>query len=173
MTHTALIVIDLQNDYFAGGAYPQWQAQPVTERILGVIEQARQRQMPVFLVQHLADVSAGKAPFFNPGSQGAQIHPSVLQAAAGAEVVVKGFADCFEGTNLDALLQRAGVDRILLCGMMTHNCVTYTALSKAAERYQPVVLADCTSSVDEMIHQIALHALSSRVPVLSAEQALA
>ncbi|SDJ28024.1 Nicotinamidase-related amidase [Ferrimonas sediminum] len=173
MANTAVIVIDLQNDYFPGGAYPQWQAQQVTERTLGLIERARQQGMPVVLVQHLADVSAGLAPFFNPGTPGAKIHDSVLQAAEDAEVVVKGFADGFEGTNLDEVLQRLGVERILLCGMMTQNCVTHTALSKAAERYRPVVLADCTSSVDERIHQIALNALSIRVPVLSTERALA
>ena len=45
--------------------------------------------------------------------------------------------------------------------MMTQNCVTHTAISRAADRYGIEVLASCTTTVDEMIHRIALSALSS------------
>jgi len=51
---------------------------------------------------------------------------------------------------------------LLLCGMMSQNCETHTALSKSAERFEVTVLSDCCTTVDEMLHQIALHALSPR-----------
>jgi nicotinamidase-related amidase len=56
--------------------------------------------------------------------------------------------------------------------MMTQNCVTHTAISKAAEKYDVSILMDCCTTVDEMIHNIALHAVSTRVPLVTAEQKL-
>lgn len=47
--------------------------------------------------------------------------------------------------------------------MMTQNCVTHMAISKAAEKYSVTILPDCCTTVDEMIHNIALHAVSTRV----------
>jgi nicotinamidase-related amidase len=49
----------------------------------------------------------------------------------------------------------------LVCGMMTQNCVTHTAISKAAEKYKVAVLEDCCASVSEMLHLIALRALDA------------
>ncbi|GAM58985.1 isochorismatase [Vibrio ishigakensis] len=86
-------------------------------------------------------------------------------------MVVKTFADSFHQTNLEQVLQQNGVTDLVLCGMMTQNCVTHTALSKAAEKYEVSVLVDATTTVDEMLHNIALHALSSRVPLVTKEQA--
>jgi nicotinamidase-related amidase len=56
--------------------------------------------------------------------------------------------------------------------MMTQNCVTHTALSKAAEKYKLSILADCCTIVSEILHLIALNALSTRVPFVSASDAL-
>jgi nicotinamidase-related amidase len=169
----ALIVIDVQNDYFPGGKFEQWNAEPVLGRVIEAVGLARARGVPVIIVQHVADPSQGIAPFFNDGSDGVRLHDRLMTAAPGAAVVVKRFADSFYRTDLESLLSRAGVTELLLCGMMTQNCVTHTALSKAAERYKVSVLADCCTSVSEMIHQIALHALSTRVSLTPAATALA
>ena len=56
------------------------------------------------------------------------------------------------------------VDELIICGMMTQNCVTLTALSKKANDYNKVtVLTDVSTTVSEMLHLIALNALSTRV----------
>lgn len=170
----ALLVIDLQNDYFDGGAFPLWNAAGTAENIARAIGAAQEAQVPVVHIQHIADASAGLAPFFNEGTEGADIHPVILEAAKDAPVVVKRFADSFEQTNLEATLERLGVDELLVCGMMTQNCVTHTAISKAAEKYNKVtVLVDCCTTVSEMLHQIALHALSTRVALMPAADAIA
>jgi nicotinamidase-related amidase len=64
------------------------------------------------------------------------------------------------------------VTELLVCGMMTQNCVTHTAISKSADKYQVSILADCCTTVSEMLHNIALHAVSTRVTLVSANQAL-
>lgn len=173
MTGTAaLIVIDLQNDYFADGKFPLWQAETVLVKVESVIAVAREQAIPVILVQHVADASKGVAPFFNPGTQGVELHQRIRAAAPDAVVVAKSFADSFLNTTLEQELAKRGVDTLLICGMMTQNCVTHTAISKAAEKYRVSVLGDCCTTVSEMIHRIALSALAPRVQVVDAGLAL-
>lgn len=162
----ALVVIDLQNDYFPGGAFPLWQPEAVLERTLAAVAAARARGVPVILVQHVADPAKGPAPFFNQGTPGVDLHPRLLAAAPEAPVVLKRFADSFHQTDLEAVLVQRGITELWLCGMMTHNCVTHTALSKASEKYPVSVLKDCCTTVSEMIHRIALSALTTRVAVV-------
>jgi len=168
----ALIVIDLQNDYFPGGAYPLWAASATLDRVAAAIQAATAQGVPVVLVQHVANSQKGPAPFFNPATEGVAIHPRVLTAAPDAPRVVKAFADGFLETELESALARWGVEELLICGMMTQNCVTHTAISKGAEKYRVAVLTDCCTTVDQMLHKIALNALSTRVALVTAEQAL-
>lgn len=65
-----------------------------------------------------------------------------------------------------------GIKELLVCGMMTQNCVTHTAISKAAEKYKVKVLADCCTTVNEMIHLIALNALTTRIDVVPYTEAI-
>lgn len=112
----------------------------------------------------------GIAPFFNQGSEGVEIHKEIKAIAPNSPVVVKHFADSFEQTELESVLAKLNIDTLLVAGMMTQNCVTHTAISKAAEKYKVSILADCCTTVDEMIHNIALHAVSTRVPLVTLEQ---
>jgi len=164
----ALLVIDLQNDYFPGGTFPLWNTEATLENLLVAIGKARGNGIPVIHIQHIADVRMGIAPFFNEGTPGAEIHPRILAAAPNAPVVLKAFADSFVNTTLEATLTDLGVSELLVCGMMTQNCVTHTAISKSAEKYKVSILMDCCTTVSEMLHNIALHAVSTRTPLVLA-----
>ena len=168
----ALLVIDLQNDYFPGGAFPLWNTDATLEGVERAIARAREKGVPVVLVQHVADGSQGLAPFFNDGTPGADVHPRVLAAAAGAPVVVKAFADSFVKTNLEETLAKLGATELLVCGMMTQNCVTHTAISRSAEKYGVTILVDACTTVSEMLHLIALHAVSTRVSLRTVDEAI-
>lgn len=168
----ALLVIDLQNDYFPGGKFPLWNTEATLAAIEGAIRTAQGKGIPVIHIQHIADASLGVAPFFNEGTEGADIHPRILAAAPDAPIVVKRFADSFEQTTLGETLRGLGVTELLVCGMMTQNCVTHTAISKAAEAYEVTMLPDCCTTVNEMLHLIALHAVSTRVKLLPSSQVI-
>lgn len=103
---------------------------------------------------------------------GVEIHPHILAAVPGDLIITKSFADSFHNTNLEDVLSKLAVTELLICGMMTQNCVTHTAISKAAEKYSVKILTDCCTSVSQMIHLIALNAVSTRVPLVEAEIAL-
>ncbi len=167
----ALLVIDLQNDYFPGGKFPLWNTDVVLQNIERAIAKANANAqgVPVIHIQHVAK---GVAPFFNEGTPGAEIHPRILAAAPKAPIVVKEFADGFEKTNLEETLAKLGVTDLLVCGMMTQNCVTHTAISKVAEKYNVTILPDCCTTVSEILHLIALHAVSTRVKLEPSSVAL-
>ena len=169
---TALLVIDLQNDYFPDGKFPLWNAETTLANIESVIAKAKAKDMPVIHIQHIANPAQGIAPFFNENSEGVAIHPRILAAAPDAPIVIKHFADSFIDTTLEDTLSKLGVTELLVCGMMTQNCVTHTAISKSAEKYKVSIIADCCTTVDPMIHNIALHAVSTRVPLLNADDVL-
>ena len=168
----ALLVIDLQNDYFPGGKFPLWNTEVVLENIERAIGAANTLGIAVIHIQHIANSEMGIAPFFNAGTTGADIHPRILAAAPNAPIVVKEFADSFEKTTLEETLAKQGVTDLLVCGMMTQNCVTHTAISKAAEKYAVTILPDCCTTVDAMIHNIALHAVSTRVKLVPSTEVL-
>ena len=168
----ALLLIDLQNDYFPGGAFPLWNTDHTLESIIAAIRMAQATGVEVIHIQHIADPALGISPFFNQGTKGADIHPAVLAAAPNAPVVVKSFADSFVQTKLEQTLAEKGIQELLVCGMMTQNCVTHTAISKSAEKYKCAILSDCCTTVSEMLHLIALHAVSTRIPLVSFKDAI-
>jgi len=168
----ALLIIDLQNDYFPGGKFPLWNTDVVINNIVAAITGAKSNGISIIHVQHIANPETGTAPFFNKGSKGAEIHRRILASAPEAPIVIKHFADSFLETNLEETLSGLGVTELLVCGMMTQNCVTHTAISKSAEKYNVTVLADCCTTVDEMIHNIALHAIVPRVSLASFSEAI-
>ncbi len=168
----ALLLIDLQKDYFPGGKFPLWNTEAALANIKQAIALARRNGVEIVHVQHIADPAMGLAPFFNQGSPGAEIHPEILAAAPDAPVVVKSFADAFVNTSLEKVLAERQVAELLVCDMMTQNCVTHTAISKSAEKYPVTILMDCCTTVDETLHNIALHAVSTRVKLAPYQAAL-
>lgn len=168
----ALLVIDLQNDYFPEGQFPLWNTESTLLNIERAIEKAKLQNVPVIIIQHIANSDLGIAPFFNKGTKGADVYPRILAAAPDAPIVVKEFADSFVETQLEETLSQLEVTELLVCGMMTQNCVTHTAISKSAEKYEVSILADCCTTVSEMLHNIALHAVSTRVPLVASSEAL-
>ena len=164
-----LLIIDIQNDYFPGGGFPLWNPEAVLETLVQAVDRARAQGVPVILVQHVAK---GPSPFFNAGTPGVELHPRIRAAAPAAPVVVKAFADSFHQTTLEATLQALGATELLVAGMMTQNCVTHTAISKAAEKYDVTVLKDACTTVTELLHLIAVGGMSTRVKLAAAAEAL-
>ncbi|MGL4993860.1 MAG: cysteine hydrolase family protein [Bacteroidales bacterium] len=166
---SALLLIDLQNDYFQGYSFPLWNTEVVLERTLKLIERAKEADVEIIHIQHIADPELGLAPFFNRGTEGVNIRKEIMDAAPNGHVVVKTFADSFIKTDLEALLSKLGVQRLFVCGMMTQNCVTHTAISKHAEKYSVEIVQDCCTTVSEMLHLIALAAVSTRADLVNSD----
>ena len=167
----ALIIIDVQNDYFPNGNLPLLNTDQTLTNIETAIEKANQQEIPTLVIQHISNPEQGEAPILNQGTSGVEIHPNVLSAAPTAKIVNKEFADCFMQTDLENILNELNVEELLICGMMTQLCVTHTALSSQAEKYKISILADCCTTVDETVHNFALHGLSSTAEIVPTSNA--
>ncbi|EDR3488228.1 isochorismatase family protein [Salmonella enterica subsp. enterica serovar Midway] len=153
----ALIVIDVQNDYFPGGAWPLEGVEEVAAEIVGAVRQAYKEGWMVVGIQHVA---AADAPFLRPGSPGSDILSDVAGALGGAVVLRKKEADSFYNTGLEELLRGAGITDIWLNGMMTH-----TALSPQARGMQVHVLAKGCAAPTRELSALALSGLQARCRV--------
>nr|WP_284193763.1 cysteine hydrolase family protein [Vibrio zhanjiangensis] len=164
--------MDIQNDYFPDGRFPLWNTDKILINTKELIAKANQQHVPVFLVQHISSAPKGMAPFFEKGSEGANIHPEIMAICPNAEVIQKQHADSFHQTHLEESLGKFDIDELLICGMMTQNCVTHTAISKKAEKYKVSIIEDCCTTTDKMIHKIALNAASPRIPLVTFSEVL-
>ena len=154
-----LIVIDVQNDYFPGGAWPLEGAADAAAEIVGAVRQAYNEGWMVVGIQH---IGTPDAPFFRPGSAGTDIEASVATVLGSAVVQQKKEADSFYNTGLEALLRGAGVTHIWLTGMMTQHCVTHTALSPQARGMRVHVLAKGCAAPTRELSALALSGLQTR-----------
>ncbi len=163
----ALLVIDMQYDYMSEGKFPLWEDRACLAEVLDAIDRAKEKEYPVILIQHVADPKLGLAPFFIEGTQGVEILTEVKVRVSEAPVVVKHYADAFYETSLNEILEKLDVEELLVCGMMTQNCVTHTAISnKKSKPYTVSVLKDACTTVSEPIHLIALAALTTWVTLI-------
>lgn len=160
----ALIVIDVQNDYFSGGALPQWQVEETTGRIIQAIQKADREGWHIIAVQHISKDE--KAALFNPKGHGIDLHASVAALLQNKTRLIKHQADAFLDTTLAQTLAREDITDIHLCGMMTQNCITHTALSPEASPYRVHILGECCTAPTELIHKIAIRALNGRCHVI-------
>src|SRR5687767_15018108 len=143
MPDTALVVIDIQNDYFPGGAMELEGADAAGKNAADAVKRFREQKLPIFHVRHLS-VRPG-ATFFLPGTKGAEIHASV-QPAAGETVIEKNFPNSFRNTALEKHLKDSGVKNLVVAGMMTHMCVDASVRHAADLGYKVTLLGDACAT---------------------------
>lgn len=158
----ALVIIDIQNDYFPGGAFPLEGAEEACRNAVLAISKAKEEGWLVTGIQHVATPDA---PFFRPGSEGTEIHHSVAAALGNATVLQKREADSFYETGLEELLRGAGVTDLWLTGMMTQHCVTHTALSPQASGMNVHIVSGGCAAPSKAISDLALSGLNVRCKV--------
>ena len=176
---TALILIDIQNDYFPGG-------NGELENPLGAARQARKlldffrhQKWPTVHIQHVA--TRPGATTFLLDTDGVKIHASIAPLP-GETIIVKHFPNSFRETDLLEHLKRHTTERLVLCGMMTHMCVD-ASMRAAADFGYPVLLAAdaCATRAlayaeikvpAQSVHAAFLAALKSYGQVMKAEEIL-
>lgn len=198
--HSALLVIDLQNDFCSpggasdrGGAslsmYPE-----VIRRTADVVQAARARGVLVIFVRMLAlpdgrsdspawirlrmragppGPSLGAWTFTVDGTWGAQFVPG-LQPIGGEPVVTKYRSSAFHNTNLDLVLRSNGVQSLVVTGCTTEGCVESTIRDAGMRDYFTVLLSDCAGSDDPLLHEASMRVMTAyRTDVATSSQLLA
>lgn len=121
--NTALLLIDIQDDYFPGGAMELAGSREAGEQAAALLAAFRDKARQVIHVQHVS-TRAG-ATFFLPDTPGVEIHPCVAPQA-GETVIRKHFPNSFRETTLLDQLRSRQITDLVIAGMMTHMCVDTT-----------------------------------------------
>ena len=116
----ALVIIDIQNDYFPGGKMELAGASEAGLQAARLLARFRSLGRPVFHIQHVS-VRPGST-FFLPDTPGVDIHASVAPLP-GETVIRKNFPNAFRDTTLQQELDRVGAKHLLIAGMMTQMCI--------------------------------------------------
>ncbi|WP_296256024.1 MULTISPECIES: cysteine hydrolase family protein [unclassified Pseudomonas] len=145
MPESALIVIDIQNDYFPGGKWALSGADAAADNAVRVIQATRDAGDPIIHVRH--ESTRADAPFFAPGSEGAKFHPRFTHQGQ-EPVVLKHFANAFRDTGLKQLLDQHGVEHLVLIGSMSHMCIDATTRAAVDLGYTVRVIHDACATRD-------------------------
>jgi nicotinamidase-related amidase len=146
MAKQALILIDIQNDYFPGGDMELVGIDRASANAAELLGRFRDGRQPLIHVRHVFPSAA--APFFRPDTPGAKIHPSVAPAA-GEKVVTKNFVNSFQQTDLKELLDAMEVGELLIAGAMSHMCIEGTTRAAADLGYKCQVIHDACATREQ------------------------
>lgn len=141
----ALVVVDIQNDYFAGGGNPLEGPDAAAEHARRLLDAFRAAGEPIVHMQHVWDEP--DAAYMRPGTPGFEIHPTVAPAD-GELVLQKTSPNSFLDTPLEAELRERGVDELVVCGMMTAMCVDATVRAAADLGFRTSVAHDACATCD-------------------------
>jgi nicotinamidase-related amidase len=139
----ALLLIDIQRDYFPGGAYPLVGSDAAADAAARVLADFRQRGEHVIHVQHVWD--APDAAFFRPGTPGVEHDPRVTPDGD-EPVIVKAYPNSFRETDLEQLLRAGGYDDLVVTGMMTSMCVDASVRAAADKGFNVTVVGDACAA---------------------------
>jgi nicotinamidase-related amidase len=177
---TALLVIDIQNDYFPGGKHPLVNPLEAAKKAYELLQCFREHGGHHVHIQHIS--LKPDAPFFVKGDRGSDIHDSVAHFE-GEPIVYKHYPNSFRETTLFAMLKEWEIERVVIAGMMTHMCVDATARAAADFGFQVVIAGDACATRDlqygdttipaDHVHKSFLAALKSYGRVMKTEEIIA
>ena len=145
MTKRALIVVDIQNDYFPGGKWTLSGIEAAADNAARVIEAARAAGELIIHIRH--EIEGDDAPFFAAGSKGAQIHPKALNRDD-ERVILKHYPNAFRETDLKQVLDRNAIDELVIVGNMSHMCIDATSRAAHDFGYKVTVVHDACAARD-------------------------
>jgi len=145
MSKHAVLVVDLQKDYFPSGKLPLVDIEKAAANAARVIGAARANGNPVIHVRH--EFAAQDAPFFVPGTEGVQIHPTVAPIE-GEPVVLKNYPNSFLKTDLKPMLDAKGIEEVVVIGAMSHMCIDATSRAASDFGYRTIVVHDACATMD-------------------------
>lgn len=161
MSDAVLIVIDAQMEYSDEGALRLPELQPALDNITALLLAGRKEDTKIVHIAH--EGSAGRA--FDP-EKGGQIIEQVAPID-GETVIGKGLPNSFAHTGLQNHLAEIGRPHLILCGFMTHMCVSSTARAALDLGYETTVVSNATATRDlpsanggEAVSAVDLHAAS-------------
>jgi nicotinamidase-related amidase len=133
----ALVIVDIQNFYFEGGSLPLIGSVEAAKQARRLLDRFREKHLPVIHVRHVPNNAVESDQY--------RIRQDVTPLSD-EKVIVKHYANSFRETELLSELKRAGIRRLVICGMQTHMCVEATARAAADLGFDVTVVADACAT---------------------------
>ena len=141
----ALILVDIQNDYFPGGNMELVGMEDAADKASQILESFRQKQQDVFHIQHLS-VRPGST-FFVPGTDGVKTNP-IVAPQSNEPVIQKNFPNSFRETSFLQSLREAEIESLVICGAMSHMCIDATTRAAFDFGFDCSVIQDACATRD-------------------------
>ncbi|MDM5153140.1 cysteine hydrolase family protein [Bacillus sp. DX1.1] len=142
---TALLLVDIQNDYFPNGKMELRSAVEASEYASQLLQYFRETNQPIFHIQHVSTKES--ATFFLPNTEGVHIHENV-RPLRDETVILKHYPNSFRETTLLEQLQQIDIEKVIICGMMTHMCIDATVRAAFDFGFSCTVVHDACATKD-------------------------
>lgn len=143
MSKRAVLVVDIQNEYWPSGKLPLVGIEAAAVKAAKVIAASRDNGDMVVNIRH----EMPGAPWFTPGTNGVKINEAV-RPADGEAIIVKNFPNSFRGTGLKVLLDEKGIDEVVVVGAMSHMCIDATVRAASDFGYKTTLIHDACATRD-------------------------
>jgi len=150
----ALILIDIQNDYFDGGANPLVGSENAGLNAKKILDKFRADHTEIIYIQHIA--TSHDSTFFLSHTVGCLIHEYV-KPVEGEKIIVKHFPNSFRETELLDVLKMKDITDLVICGMMTHMCVDATTRAAKDFGFKCTLIGDACATKDLEINGRFIH----------------
>jgi ureidoacrylate peracid hydrolase len=186
---TALIVVDVQNDFchnegiFGKRNFNLSSVEKAVNNILHFIDQCRQYRLPIILVRTLhsrwtdseswigrLEGAAREMPICRPETWGAEFYK--VKPLAGDCIVTKHRFSGFVGTDLDLVLRSQGIETLLMTGVATNVCVETTARDGFNRDYRIILVEDCCAAFSEGEHASTITNISKYFGIVTSSEVL-
>ena len=162
---TALLLLEIQNDYFPNGRIPLEKSYEASVKAQAVLYAYRERQLPVIHVQHIS--THPDATYLLPCTKGAEFYSSV-QPVKNEMIIKKHYPNSFKDTSLLNYLKKNQIKHLIICGMMTHLTVDATVRAAYDLGFSCTVLADACASLELAFNQTSITAQNVHYAFLAA-----
>jgi len=149
MTNNALLIIDIQNDYFPGGTHVLYQPESAGENAGKLLKDARGKGLEIIHIQHIATNEG--ADFFLPNTEGAEINYCV-KPMNGERIIQKNYPNSFRETELLDYLKNKNIENLVVCGMMTDVCVDATVRAALDLGFNTLLVGDACATESRALY---------------------
>lgn len=171
---TALLVIDMQAYFLDPSSHAYFhEAGEIVENVIKLVQSFRSSRLPIIFTRHALTTDEdggimlrwwGDLPI---DGEPLSTVDSRLDPQEGEKVVRKTRYSAFIGTDLDDILQKKGVERVVITGVMTHLCCETTARDAFMRDLEVWFVMDATATDTEVLHLGSLRALADGFALLA------
>lgn len=166
---TALLLIDIQNDYFPNGRLALEKSNEACQKAQEVLQTCRAKQMPVIYTHQTSTDT--KAKYLLPCTKGVEFHPNI-QPTKNETIIKKHYPNSFRDTNLLNHLAKNNIKHLIIAGMMTHMAIDATVRAAYDLSFRCTVLSDACATMNLEFNNMLIPAQTVHNAFLAALQPL-